>query len=58
MEDLENKNKMVIDRYYYWTHQGVKEMCQYLRVWLTENGLMIEDENCGTNIKRKKVDIM
>ena len=58
IDSLEDESKNTVDRYYYWTHQGVKEMCQYLRVWLKENGLMINDENCGTNEKRKKVDIV
>jgi hypothetical protein len=58
IDSLEDESKSTVDRYYYWTHQGVKEMCQYLRIWLSENGLMIQDENCGTNEKRKKVDIV
>ena len=40
-----------LKRIYYWGNQQKKPICHYLKTWLDEQNLVINDSTCGTSFK-------
>lgn len=53
-EEILNMSELEAQRIYYWDSQSAEPMCQQLKEFLDKEGLLIYDENCGTQNKRKK----
>jgi hypothetical protein len=50
-EDLENQEQL--RKVLYWSSISRSEICQKIKVWLQEKGLVDENFDCGTQKKQR-----